>query len=453
MRASTGICVLLLTLGACGAGEGAEPTALPESATTAVAVETTEAMPAPGSATTSTTSAPVTAPATTTSTTAAPALSGPGFDTWIAVLASLPTTDYDKSGAEAYAADLGVPGAGVLLSDDYASLNAGYWVVYRGGYDFQWEASQACDAAANAAPDCYVRHLAGVDPAQAVGRSHGTAFGVTALADFVIIDLATGVVLRTIALGYDAESPGHPALHPTGATVYYSVGFEDFWFSCDASDGMLMELDLAGGRAEQVGDGFSPAISSDGATLMYLASSECFPDPAEPQFVLAPIDAVVWRDLTDGTETRVVLPPAGEQAEGYELWTATLGPDGSALVLDTAGVVWRVTREGAVAAVFDLAAQFDMPIDGHSWTVVGHDRGLDRLLVAETTRDGDDGRTLVHGLDLVGGTAETYAAYSGDAGMALDVLTGSHLAAATGRVLQVDGETIGLSVDLVDIAW
>lgn len=48
---------------------------------------------------------------------------------------------------------------GVLNSDDYSSLNGGYWVVFSGAYATKSEAEDALDAVKSDYPDAYVRRI------------------------------------------------------------------------------------------------------------------------------------------------------------------------------------------------------------------------------------------------------------------------------------------------------
>ena len=49
---------------------------------------------------------------------------------------------------------------GILLSDDYESLNPGYWVVYAGPFETRQEANRACgDMGLGPGGACYARVL------------------------------------------------------------------------------------------------------------------------------------------------------------------------------------------------------------------------------------------------------------------------------------------------------
>lgn len=448
MRSRLAVTSLLLTLvlAACSAGEVAPSTTVAATTTTTtLAPTTTEA--------TTTLPPSTTTPAPPSTASSVPPTRPLPFDSWTAILASLPVAENTARQAYTVADELGVLGAGVLRSDDYPSLSPGFWVVYTAPYEFSWEAVAACQQVVDVAPDCYPRFL-GADPEAPVGHEHGTLVAATDDAKLVVISASTGDVVRTVddSFGGDGAFPSTPALAADGLTIDYSVGSEDYWFSCDASDGHLERLDLATGRAEKTGDGFSPSISLDGGTLLYLASSECFPDPTEPQFVLAPADTVVWRDVGSGGETRRTVPLPGDVTAGFELWDIAPGPD-AVFVVDIDGAVWRFPPAagdaGDVALVADLAAS---GLDAGLATLVGFDVAGDRLLVSYTYFDTDAQFTELHAVDPAVGSVERLEVYEGVAAFALDA-TGRHLAAANGNRLTVDGIEVAVAVGITALAW
>lgn len=89
-------------------------------------------------------------------------VAAPSTPTWIVVLNSLATWEYDRVGAAARATGYRSQGieAHVLLSDDYSSLNAGYWVVYTGQFASDPLAAAHCRSIRWAAPECYQRYTA-----------------------------------------------------------------------------------------------------------------------------------------------------------------------------------------------------------------------------------------------------------------------------------------------------
>lgn len=446
------IAALLVLLATACADEGA-------SATTTIAPISTDA-------TTATTAAPETTPPTTVgatsatpsttseprvTTTTAPVDAALRSGTWIAVLASLEFAEYDAAAAQAEAAAIGdmldLDGleVDVLSSDDYASLSDGFWVVHLGGFRDEFQADQACSSLASGAPDCYTRYLTVVGDDQAVGYEHGNLLAVLDNGPLAVIDMATGAVVRTNEDVYygDGSFPNNPTLAGGGTEVYYSVGFEDYWFDCDASDGTLVALNFADGEPEQVADGFSPVSSPDGGTLLYLASSECIEDPNEPQFVLAPIDTVVMRDLATGDEERVVLPLDGDVAGGFEFSQATWGPGGSVVLVDTEGGIYHLDGEEA-----NLVSQ----LDGFGWWLVGYHTDDEVVVLGHHVFDGESATTDLVAVDLSTGDQQVIEVYEGIATASLDSV-GLHLVIATEDTLIVDGVTISVSYRAVALAW
>ena len=80
-----------------------------------------------------------------------------GESGWTVVLASKSSEDAARDTAEDFSAE-GIPEVGILNSDDFSSLKAGFWVVYAGQFDSQAEATEALDEID--APDAYIRRIA-----------------------------------------------------------------------------------------------------------------------------------------------------------------------------------------------------------------------------------------------------------------------------------------------------
>jgi septal ring-binding cell division protein DamX len=80
-----------------------------------------------------------------------------GKTAWTVILESATS----KSAAEAKANELSSDGTsvGVLHSDDFSSLNKGYWVVFSGTYDSKSAAESALDGLKAKVPEAYVRHV------------------------------------------------------------------------------------------------------------------------------------------------------------------------------------------------------------------------------------------------------------------------------------------------------
>lgn len=79
-----------------------------------------------------------------------------GESGWTVVLASETSRSTAEGKADDLAAD-GISGVGVLNSDDFSSLNPGFWVVFSGQYDSQAEARDALDGID--AADAYIRRI------------------------------------------------------------------------------------------------------------------------------------------------------------------------------------------------------------------------------------------------------------------------------------------------------
>lgn len=160
---------------AIGKDDGRRPVVAPALSTTAV---TTAPAPATAPSAAPVTNAPATSPAapTTTAATTPPpvavlavAAAGPGATTWPArgdgwtvVIASLPRA-MGVTRARARAAAVGHAGlrqTGVLRSDDFASLQPGYLVVFSGVYGSLAAAQQAAAAAQSSFPGAYSRRVA-----------------------------------------------------------------------------------------------------------------------------------------------------------------------------------------------------------------------------------------------------------------------------------------------------
>ena len=129
------------------------PTPTPEP--TASAVPTPPATPVPGAA-------PGTSPTPDASATPAPGAGTAGTwpegeDAWTVVLFSSTRQSEADAKAKGYA-DQG-KSVGVLKSDDYATLRAGYFVVFSGQYETQEEAQSAAEGFGADAPGAYARRV------------------------------------------------------------------------------------------------------------------------------------------------------------------------------------------------------------------------------------------------------------------------------------------------------
>ncbi len=225
------------------------------------------------------------------------------YGQWILVLASLPVDEFSLKDAAARTPE--VDGSRVLLSSDYPSLNAGYWVVYAGPFPEE-PTTSACPDDRPEDFTCYPRF---------VGEA------AVALPN-IVVWTETGI--RQISAVTGEYVGGSAELDPGGifvdrfaiaedtGTVYYGVGWEDFWYSCEASRGTVARVDLSTGLTDVAYPGYNPQISPDGSLIAMIDSSECVPDPAQEGWWLTPFDQIQIYQLSQG----VAVPVASLQLEG-----------------------------------------------------------------------------------------------------------------------------------------
>jgi hypothetical protein len=122
----------------------------PATATPTSAVPTSSPLP-----TTTATPAATATPSPTTGSSSYPGWTG--GDGWTIIVESATTLEKAESVAS-NAQSLG-ESPGILKSDDFSSLNAGYWVVFLGDYSSKSEAQDNLDAVRAKRPDAYVREI------------------------------------------------------------------------------------------------------------------------------------------------------------------------------------------------------------------------------------------------------------------------------------------------------
>ncbi|MDH3261366.1 MAG: hypothetical protein OEM84_10395 [Acidimicrobiia bacterium] len=340
------------------------------------------------SQTTTTTSAPEPSIATTTSST--PSIEAWG--TWTLVLASIET---GVVGAEDRAREVaaGIDESAVLYSNDFPSLNPGFWVVHWGEFTSGSEAANWCAGLANALT-CYPRYLG---PAVAPLAADGHAMLIDGQA-LVIVDVATGDRLKVIDPYFSGEGMGigRMALTPDASALFYSVGFEDSWYSCESSVGQVWRLDLVFGTIATVASGNAPAVSPDGRWMAVLNSEQCLPDPENPDFwVLTPFDTVVLYNLATGwpVETRrwsVASAPTSYEDARMITWVDWRADSQALLAMNNAGDLFTVAldHEGSLNAGVPVVEG----INGYPQALIG-----DTLYVTR-----DDTPEEWGGFDLIG---------------------------------------------------
>jgi hypothetical protein len=346
MKQFLSIVALALVAAACAGSDA-------DTSTTTTAMSTTT----PPTSETTTTS---TAAETTTSSTAVHPPSTEAWGTWTLVLASIETGAVGGEDRAREIAD-GIDGAAVIYSGDFPSLNPGFWVVHWGEFESGSEAGNWCGGLANALT-CYPRYLG---PAVSPLAADGNAMVVDGQA-LVIVDVETGERLKLMDPYFsgDGMGIGRMALRTDAAALYYAVGFEDSWYSCDSSDGEVWRMDLGFGTITAVGSGHSPTISPDGRWMAVLRSEQCLPDPAQPDFwVLTPTDTVVLYNLSTGrpVETRrwsLATAPTSYEDPRMITWADWRSDSQSLLVMINAGDMFEVglDQEGPINAGEPVAA-------------------------------------------------------------------------------------------------
>lgn len=382
---STGLVVAGLLLAGCTAADPAPATTTARpSTTTAVAAATTTTAAAIPTATTV---------AASTTTTAAPEGNPAGWDTWTLIYASLDTRSHDSGEAEAIAAT--IEGSGVLLSDEYPSLNPGYWAVYGGSWGSRSEAGSWCPDDLDPGLSCYPRYLGPRVEALLEMRGAVAQIGPR----LAIIDPETGATLRSISEDFhnEAEFPGHFALNRSNGTLFFGLGFEDSWYSCESEKGEIRRLDLEDGSESLVGDGWWPAVSPDGRWLAVVTAGGCYPDSANSDWFVAPGNQVEIYDLQDDSTTPAhvlrVSTPATDYGEPTEVGGAFWdGDSGELLVVVGNDQVHRISFDSAES--LDAApVEYETPdaqliaVTPEAYYLVAHDDQTTTLIVRDRGSD------------------------------------------------------------------
>jgi septal ring-binding cell division protein DamX len=134
------------------------PTTTPAPTTSAIPSETATVAPTTSPVPTATaTASPTTAPGTGT----APSSKFPGWTgadgDYTIIIES--ATSLSKAESTAQKAQNGGTTVGILKSDDYSSLNGGYYVVFTGDYTTKKDAQNALDGVRSSFHDAYVRQI------------------------------------------------------------------------------------------------------------------------------------------------------------------------------------------------------------------------------------------------------------------------------------------------------
>lgn len=171
------------------------------------------------------------------------------------------------------------------------------------------------------------------------------------------IDVATTEIVATVNELFtgDGVFRGSLRVSPDRSAIYFSEGYEDSWYQCDTSIGMIGRIDVATGEVTMLGSGIGLELSPDGSRTVHLGSETCVPDPEAPDlWVLTPYDRVVVTDVASGSaSTYVTATPPTDYGSPTAVDWADLTDDGSLLVLTVAGDVHRIPA-GATGAIQDF---------------------------------------------------------------------------------------------------
>src|SRR4051812_21472476 len=163
LLALIGIVLLILALASNNDDKVAQatPTPTPTAAVPPAATPTVSPLPTLTPSPTTSPGATVTpSPGSTVTPSPSPVSSFPawtGGDGWTIVIESATTQAKAESAAQAAQADGET--VGILKSDDFSSLNAGYWVVFTGQYTTKQEAEGNLDSVRSQHHDAYVREI------------------------------------------------------------------------------------------------------------------------------------------------------------------------------------------------------------------------------------------------------------------------------------------------------
>lgn len=350
MRCRLTVLMMLVGVAACsGADEPADTTgpALGSTSTATVSVPPTST---PATVATTTTAAPSTTTTAPTTTTAVPRAEGP-WDTWTLIYASLDTGTRTREDAEAIA--VGIDDGAVLLSDDYPSLNPGFWVVHAGEWGHRRAAGAWCPQDLEPGLSCYPRYLG---PSIPDLLNRGAALAQLNEGRLVALDIATGETLATFSdnFHWEAEFPAYFNLTANASQLYFGMGWEDSWYSCQSDGGEVWRLDLDSGIEEVFSAGWSPAISPNGRWLAVVVAGECYPDPQQDGWVMSPGSQIEVFDLADGDNRADHVLRTVPQPTSYETpqsvravrWDPAV--DGDLLVWLGDGSVRRVPHDASL---------------------------------------------------------------------------------------------------------
>jgi len=433
----------VFVVAACGGSDANPSTSAPTRSTSSQATIAPSTTTASTVATTSTIKA-----VGTTTTTAFHIPLSDSWDTWTAILASIETEEPGAwEEAENFAAT--IEDAAVLWSDDYPSLNPGYWVVHYG----EFESGESAKAWCSDLPEdmtCYPRYL-GTEISPLAGAGNALLIDGQAL---VIVDVTTGERLKTFDPSFDGDgmSVGRMSLTPDASALYYSVGWEDSWYACEYSQGQIWKFDLDFGISTLITSGYSPSVSPDGRWLAALYSEQCLPDPENPEsWVLTPTDTVILYELSSGWPTEagrwsVSAPPTSYEDPKMLSWVDWRANSQSLVVINNSGDVFEIGLNDGGA--IDEGTPLAEGVLGYPQALIG-----DTLYATVDETPLAVGAFDLYAFDLnAGGPGESIAQSVGWISATADT-TRTQLIWGHDTQVATSSSTFGLENYLISLAW
>jgi hypothetical protein len=240
---------------------------------------------------------------------------------------------------------------------------------------------------------------------------------VAALAtDLALVNLPSGEATTVVPFfNGDGVFRAGLVLDPGGETVYFSEGYEDYWYGCESSRGASGKVDLATGEVSELGDGYSPSPSPNGSLVGRLYADTCFPDPENPDvWVLTAVDTVIVTDENgdDPVEHGIGVTPTTPDDPAALTWVGWES-DTDLLVLTAGGVLHRVPLGST------------QPISEHPEVASGLEGvpvglGADGLILVRYAEDFSSATVLA--FDLTTGDETELAATTASVSVGLDAL-------------------------------
>ena len=256
-------------------------------------------------------------------------------------------------------------------------------------------------------------------------------------------DPDSGRLLRVVTTTDEPEVQS--LLFPvTGAngTTYMTRSVEDSWYSCDLVNGTVVSL-TEDGQFATIGPGRAPQVSADGSQLAYVRSSDCRPDPREPDFYFVAVsDTVVVRDLATGAERSWTFPGAYEDGSLAEVVSTVVWYGDSLLAMVKGRLVQLDPSDPTLPSVDGIAVN---PTTGEPGDVYLLGARADGIVLAEVFTNGSADRLIA--LDPTTGSevGEIAAFEPPVSGTGVD-RSGTRWATVANNALIVDGKETVLEV-------